>query len=72
MLAEEMLARPDARAHEDDDPGTWPPWGCKTVALVPPARREDKLSPVAAYGVFVGYDKTVVHGVRVTCCRRGT
>ena len=71
MLAEERLARPNAMAHEDDDPGRWPPWGCKAVALVPPARREDKLSPVAAYGAFVGYDKTVVHGVRVAVLSQG-
>eukprot|EP00974_Lingulodinium_polyedra_P061172 5901059-Lingulodinium_polyedra.AAC.1 len=46
-------------------PESWPPWGCKAIALRPKAHREDKLEPVAIVGVFVGFDPVTVNGVRV-------
>ena len=35
------------------------------VAKLPPAAGDDKLSSVAVMGVFLGYDTTIVNGIRV-------
>ena len=51
--------------HSDDDPTRWPPWGCRVIALVPKELRDAKLDAVAVLGIFLGYDKCVVGGVRV-------
>ncbi len=50
--------------HSDDDPTRWPPWGCRVIALVPKVQRDTKLDAVAVLGIFLGYDKCVVGGVR--------
>ena len=50
---------------EEDIVEFWPPWGCQAIAPLPLAARDDKLSPVALMGVFLGYDKTIVNGIRV-------
>ena len=41
------------------------PWRCQAIALLPPAERDDNLSPVAMMGVLLGYDRTIVNGFRV-------
>eukprot|EP00969_Alexandrium_andersonii_P149182 6596425-Alexandrium_andersonii.AAC.1 len=58
-----MTEEPDSK--KPQSPKEWPPWGCKIIALRKPVHREDKLSPVAAAGAFVGWDRHSVGGVRV-------
>ena len=39
--------------------------GCKAIALTPAATRDDNLVFAALMGVFAGYHKPVVNGIRV-------
>ncbi len=54
-----------AEMKEADDVTKWPPWGCKAFALLPRVHRDDKVSPVAVLGTFLGFEKTVSNGTRV-------
>ena len=49
---------------EQDRVEFWPPWECQALALLPSGPR-DELCPVAIMGVFLGFDKTVVNGIRI-------
>lgn len=61
------LARPGQGGGEmkKEDVETWPPWGCRAVALSPHEKREGKMAAVAQEGVFVGWNRSVSNGMKV-------
>ena len=49
-----------------EKPSTWPAWGTECYAYVHKEVREaGKFSPHAVQGIFIGFDRHVVNGVKV-------
>lgn len=50
---------------ERADLSKWPPWGCQVFYFIPKVKHDDKLDPVAAPAIFVGFDSSTVGGHQV-------